>query len=64
MGPLTGNATSADKVNHSLAIEFNGTNQATFDGSGSSNQTVNITPNAIAAAPKVNGVYYGTCDTA
>lgn len=64
VGPLTGNATSADKVNHSLAIEFNGTNQATFDGSGSSNQTVNITPAAIAAAPKVNGVYYGTCDTA
>lgn len=64
VGPLTGNATSADKVNHSLAIEFNGTNKATFDGSGSSNQTVNITPNAIAAAPKVNGVYYGTCDTA
>lgn len=64
VGPLTGNATSADKVNHSLAIEFNGTNKATFDGSGPSNQTVNITPAAIAAAPKVNGVYYGTCDTA
>ena len=63
VGPLTGNATSADKVNHSLAIEFNGSNQTTFDGSGS-NKTVNITPTAIAAAPKVNGVYYGTCDTA
>lgn len=63
VGPLTGNATSADKVNHSLAIEFNGSNQTTFDGSGS-NKTVNITPAAIAAAPKVNGVYYGTCDTA
>lgn len=71
-GPLTGNATSADEVNHDLKIQFNGTEQCSYNGSeltaanggdSDGNTIVNITPFDIEAAPKVNGVYYGTCDT-
>lgn len=49
-GDLTGNADTADKVNHDLIIKLNsgtteGTNMFTFDGSAA--KTVNVTPAAI-----------------
>ena len=52
-GALSGNATSASKVNNNLIIKLNsgtteGTNLFTFNGSGA--KTVNITPSAIGAA--------------
>ena len=43
-----GAATSANKVNSSLTIQFAGTTKATFNGSAAA--TVNITPAAIGAA--------------
>ena len=67
-GALTGNAdtatsaTSASKVNQSLAVKLNGgstegTNLFTFNGSAA--KTVNITPSSIGAAPAYS---YGTED--
>ena len=47
-GNLVGNATSADKVNHTLTLQFNGTTSKTFNGS--SDQTFNVTCAAIGAA--------------
>lgn len=49
-GDLTGNADTADKVNHDLIIKLNsgtteGTNMFTFDGSAA--KTVNVTKSAI-----------------
>lgn len=46
-GALSGNATSANKVNNALTIQGNGTSLASFDGSGA--KTVNITPANIGA---------------
>lgn len=47
-GNLTGNATSADKVNNSLTLQFNGTTKGTYNGSSAA--TINITPAGIGAA--------------
>jgi len=58
VGPLTGNAATADKVNHTLAIEFNGTNQCSF--TGAANATVNITPTAIHAVDDRGDTMTGT----
>ena len=44
----SGTAASANKVNHTLTLQFNGTTNKTFDGS--SNQTFNVTCAAIGAA--------------
>ena len=49
-GDLTGNASTADKVNHDLVIQLNGgttegTNKFTFNGSAA--KTVNVTPSSI-----------------
>jgi len=45
VGPLTGNATSADKVNHYISIQINGTEKAHYDGS--TNQSVNLTAESL-----------------
>jgi len=45
VGPLTGNATSADKVNHYVSIQINGTEKVHYDGSA--NQSVNLTPESL-----------------
>ncbi len=45
VGPLTGNATSADKVNHYVSIQINGTEKAHYDGS--TNQSVNLTAESL-----------------
>ena len=72
-GPLAGNATSADVVNHSLKISYNGTEQCSFNGAEllpanggdtNGNTVIDINPEAILAAPAINGVYYGVCNTA
>ena len=52
-GKLTGNASSANKVNNSLIIKLNGgttegTNLFTFDGSAA--KSINITPTAVGAS--------------
>ena len=49
-GDLTGNASTANKVNHDLVIQLNGgttegTNKFTFNGSAA--KTINVTPSAI-----------------
>lgn len=59
---ISGNASSASKVNQSLAVKLNGgstegTNLFTFNGSAA--KTVNITPSSIGAAPAYS---YGTED--
>ena len=44
----SGNAATANKVNHTLTLQFNGTTSKTFNGS--SDQTFNVTCAAIGAA--------------
>jgi len=61
---LTGNATSADKVNNSLIIKLNGgttegSNLFTYNGSPMTNNTVNITPTAIGALALAGGTMTG-----
>lgn len=51
-----GAATSANKVNNSLTIFLNGSNQGAWDGSG--NKSINITPSSIGAAPSSHSHNY------
>ena len=56
-----GAATSANKVNNSLTILYNGTTAATFDGSAA--KSVNITPAGIGAAADNHTHKYAGSDT-
>ena len=66
-GALSGNASSASKVNNSLTIKLNGgttegTNLFTFNGSAA--KSINITPAAIGAAAASHGTHVTYSTTA
>ena len=47
-GSLSGNASSASKVNNAITISLNGASQGAYDGSAA--KSINITPSSIGAA--------------
>lgn len=66
---ISGNASSATKVNNNLTVQLNGgstegTNKFTFNGSAA--KTLNITPSSIGAAEASHGTHvsYGTTASA
>ena len=62
VGNFSGNATSANKVANALTLQFNGTTNQTYDGSGA--KTFNVTPAAIGAAPSSHSHNYAGSSSA